>query len=86
MTPDQKAAIADFYDQAREAIDGTGRHEGHWVTQAGRCLYCSCGWRIGQGKLDSSVPRSPRRTMVVSYREAHTHGPRPPGDRAPAGQ
>ena len=45
MTPEQEAAIVDWLEDLAEMIESTGRHEGHTLTQAGRCVYCSCGQR-----------------------------------------
>ena len=41
-------AVIAFLQELEEMVEGTGRHEGHTLTQAGRCAYCSCGKRLGQ--------------------------------------
>jgi hypothetical protein len=51
-TPEQRdSAVVDFFAQLEEAVRGEGRHAGHELEQVGRCVYCSCGFRIGQAKL-----------------------------------
>lgn len=86
MTPEQKQAVVDYFNEAREAIDGTGRHEGHALRRVGRCIYCSCGYRVGQGKLDSRIANRVTPGTASSYRERHTYGPRPSGDLRPGAQ
>ena len=49
--PQRVAAITDFFMQIEEAVRADGRHAGHELEQAGRCVYCSCGFRVGQAKL-----------------------------------
>lgn len=54
-TPEERAAqadaaVRDWAAELGEVIGTTGRHEGHTLSQAGRCVYCSCGYRY-QGKL-----------------------------------
>lgn len=51
LDPEKLAGVADFFTQIEEAVRGEGRHEGHTLSQAGRCVYCSCGFRIGQANL-----------------------------------
>lgn len=41
-------AVIAFLEELAEMAEGTGRHEGHTLSQAGRCAYCSCGKRLGQ--------------------------------------
>lgn len=86
MTPEQKTAVVDYFNEAREAIDGTGRHEGHALRRVGRCIYCSCGWRIGQGTLPKRDVNRVTPNTASSYRERHTYGPRPSGDLGPGPQ
>ncbi len=50
-TPEQEKAVEDFFVQIEEAVRGEARHAGHELEQVGRCVYCSCGFRIGQAKL-----------------------------------
>jgi hypothetical protein len=49
--PEQDQAVVDFFVQVEEAVKSEGRHAGHELEQAGRCVYCSCGFRIGQARL-----------------------------------
>jgi hypothetical protein len=53
LNPEQVAAVTDFFIQLEEAVRSEGRHEGHLLEQAGRCVYCSCGFRIGQANLSA---------------------------------
>jgi hypothetical protein len=50
-TPEQDQAVVDFFAQVEEAVKAEGRHAGHELEQVGRCVYCSCGFRIGQARL-----------------------------------
>lgn len=50
LTPEQAAAVRDWMNDLAEAMESRGRHEGHTLRQAGRCVYCSCGLRW-QGSL-----------------------------------
>ena len=45
LTPEQEAALDDWLADLTEMSESTGRHEGHTLTQVGRCVYCSCGKR-----------------------------------------
>jgi hypothetical protein len=54
-TPEERAAkadaaVKDWLAELSEVQGSTGRHEGHALQQAGRCVYCSCGYRY-QGTL-----------------------------------
>lgn len=53
-TPEERekaadAAVADFLGELVEVTESTGRHEGHSLSQVGRCVYCTCGFRY-QGR------------------------------------
>lgn len=55
---DRGSAFADIEEMFKakessleEMMNGTGAHEGHTLSQVGRCIYCSCGGRVGQGRL-----------------------------------
>lgn len=50
MSPEQVKAVEDWLADLEEMIGSTGRHEGHTLIQAGRCVYCSCGKRY-QGTI-----------------------------------
>lgn len=86
MTPEQQQAVAAFFAEAEEAIRGQGRHDGHGLEQAGRCVYCTCGLRVGQGNLKALLEIRRLAARPDGYWERHSHGPRPPGDRTPSGQ
>lgn len=86
MTPEQKQAVVDYFNEAREAIDGTGRHQDHALTRVGRCIYCSCGYRVGQGTVNLKPKVESSRSEYRGYRVEHTSIPRPPGDRRPGAQ
>lgn len=86
MTPEQKAAVADFFAEVDEATHGTGRHDGHTLEQNGRCVYCSCGWRVGQGSARGLLEVRRLAARPPDYWERHAHGQRPVGDRTPSGQ
>jgi hypothetical protein len=45
-----EAEIAEWLKDLSDMMDGTGKHEGHTLTQVGRCVYCSCGQRV-QGTI-----------------------------------
>jgi hypothetical protein len=49
-TPDQAEAMATYMQGLRDMAESTGAHEGHTLTQVGRCVYCSCGSRY-QGTI-----------------------------------
>jgi hypothetical protein len=51
LTPEQTEAVVKFFEDWQDAVNGTGEHEGHTLSQAGRCVYCSCGFRLGQANL-----------------------------------
>ena len=86
MTPEQAKAVTDYFTEAQEAIEGTGRHAGHGLEQVGRCIYCTCGLRVGQGSLKAMRKVRELAARPADYWERHTHGPRPHGDRTPSGQ
>lgn len=86
MTPEQKQAVADYFAEADEAIRGVDRHAGHGLEQVGRCIYCSCGLRVGQGSLKPLLEVRRLAARPADYWERHAHGPRPAGDRTPSGQ
>jgi len=50
LTPEQLAAVADWVNELAEVQLSAGRHAGHTLRQAGRCVICSCGYRY-QGRL-----------------------------------
>lgn len=78
MTPEQKQAVVAFFEEAREAITGTGRHAGHTMRQAGPCVYCSCGLRIGQARLADLTRQRAKAAPAAGYRQRHTYpGVRP---------
>jgi|HubBroStandDraft_1064217.scaffolds.fasta_scaffold52120_3 hypothetical protein len=57
-TPEERANAAQehitaFLQELEEVMTSTGYHDGHQLTQVGRCVYCDCGYRY-QGSL---VPR-----------------------------
>lgn len=57
-TPEERAAKADavagdWLTELGEVMGSTGRHEGHTLSQVGRCVYCSCGYRY-QGSLPAA--------------------------------
>lgn len=79
MTPEQKQAVTAFFEEAREAITGTGRHEGHTLVQAGKCVYCSCDLRIGQARLADLMRQRVKATPPAGYRDRHTYPARRPG-------
>jgi hypothetical protein len=55
MGPEQvKAVEEDWLADVEEMFDSTGRHEGHVLSQVGRCVYCSCGKRV-QGTLPKAA-------------------------------
>jgi hypothetical protein len=49
-TPEQAAAIEQWMADLIDMQNGTGKHEGHALSQVGRCVYCTCGSRY-QGTL-----------------------------------
>ncbi len=54
-TPEQREtagrkAAADALNELVEVTESRGRHEGHTLRQAGRCVCCSCGYRY-QGRI-----------------------------------
>ena len=51
MTPEQAEAVSSFFGNFEEAMMGVRRHAGHSLSKAGRCVYCSCGLRLGQGSV-----------------------------------
>jgi hypothetical protein len=50
-TPTPAEYIAQWKQDIEDSINHEGRHEGHTLGQAGRYIYCSCGLRLGQGRL-----------------------------------
>ena len=50
MTPAQVKAIEAFLTELDDVFEHKGKHEGHTLSQVGRCVYCSCGFRY-QGRL-----------------------------------
>ena len=56
LTPEEEAALkraaAEFVNDSYEILTGTGKHAEHEQSQAGRCVYCSCGLRV-QGRLEA---------------------------------
>ena len=60
------AAISALVDRA-EMIASCGRHEGHALSRAGRCVYCSCGSRY-QGRMPTDADREEMREICEEYR------------------
>lgn len=50
MTPEQVKAVEDWLADVEEMFESIGRHQGHTLSQVGRCVYCSCGKRV-QGTI-----------------------------------
>jgi hypothetical protein len=50
MTAEQAEAVIKFLTEMEDVIEHKGKHEGHTLSQVGRCVYCSCGFRY-QGRL-----------------------------------
>lgn len=47
-----------------EVSGSCGRHEGHTLSRAGRCVYCSCGFRY-QGVLPTDEDRAECREIYA---------------------
>jgi hypothetical protein len=43
-------AVEDWLADVEEMFNHTGHHDGHTLSQVGRCVYCSCGKRV-QGTI-----------------------------------
>jgi len=50
LTPEQEEALTAWVQDMEDLTESKGKHEGHTLRQAGRCVYCSCGARY-QGTL-----------------------------------
>ena len=69
LTPGQMAAVSEFFEILEEVCGSVGRHEGHSLSKAGRCVYCSCGFRY-QGTLPSIKERADCAKSYAERQEA----------------
>jgi hypothetical protein len=60
MPEEHARAAKDFLSAYVEFAGSVGRHEGHVLSKAGQCVYCSCGFRY-QGTLPSAKDRADAR-------------------------
>lgn len=73
MTAGQRKAAAAFLIEMAEMMASVGRHDGHKLSKAGRCVYCSCGYRY-LGSMPSAKDVAEAREAFAQYQASREEG------------